>query len=189
MVSMPPEFGQLVGLGKVRGTITITRGGWPLLGGCTAFISSSILPKAETLVPQAEGFSFSRATIDSDFVSQLKMICDSVLYACLSKIADTAKKRYYLDLSYTAVTGQNFRGGLDAFLNNLHEFEVLDLHLHIFEPYDLRVPLVVIDSFVLLSCHFEDLRSDLERSKEFHYEGGLFHAIVATLYMRFLRTT
>ena len=125
------------------------------------------------------------------FLVQLRTICDSVLYAYLSKVADTEEKRHYLDLSYTAVRypGVFYLEELDKFLNHLHKFEIMDLHLSVFQPYDLRVLLVAMSDHYWLSYYFHDFRSDPERSKEFHYEGGLLHAFVATRYMRFFRTT
>ena len=125
---------------------------------------------------------------DSDFVVQLMTNCDSVLYAYLSKIADTTEKRHYLDLSCTTVVG-GLRGRLnfDIFLDDLHKFEVLDLNLSVFQPYDLRVLLATIGDHFILRDYFKNFRSSPERSKEFHYEGGLWHAFVATRYMRFLR--
>ena len=131
----------------------------------------------------------SQATQDSDFVVQLVTICDSVLYAYLSKVADTAEKRRYLDLSCTVVNKEGlYSMNLDEFLDNVHKLGGIDLHLSIFQPYDLRVLLATIWHCRFLPNYFKNFRSDPERSKEFHYGVGLVHAFVATCYMRFLRT-
>ena len=147
----------------------------------------SQLLTAVILVPQVE--DLAQATQDSHFIVQLRTICDLVLYTYLSRVADTAERRHYLDLSCTVlqVAVPYFRD-LDAFLDNLHKFEALDLHLSIFQPYNLRVLFVTISDFCRLSGYFKSFRSDPERSKEFHYEDGLWHAFVATRYMQFLRT-
>jgi len=184
---MPPGFGQLVRLGKVCVTRTISRGGWSSLAVlCTAFIpSASKRHIAEALVPQVE--SVTQAT--QDIVMQLRTICDSVLYAYLSKVADTTEKQHYLGLSCTvfgAITLPH-SDGLDTFLDNLHKLEVLDLHLSLFQPHALRPFLVTINPHFCLSLYILEFRSDPERSKEFH-KGDLFDAFIATRYMRFLRT-
>jgi hypothetical protein len=120
---------------------------------------------------------------------QLRTICDSVLYAYLSKVADTAEKRHYLDLSYTVVDRKVLiSGGSDKFLDDLHKFEVLGFHLSVFQPYELRVLLVTIRDFCFLSNYFKNFRSDPERSKAFHYDDTLWHTSVATRYMKCLRT-
>ena len=139
-------------------------------------------------LPQVE--DLSQATQDSAFVVQLRTICDSVLYAYLSKVADTAEKRHYLALSYTAVENPEVvvLGDLDRFLNHLHKFKILDLHISVFHPYDLRVLLVTMSYFYSLSDYFKTFISDRARSKEFHYDVGQFHTLIATRYMRYLRT-
>ena len=141
-------------------------------------IHSFKLQTAEVLVPQVE---------DRDFTEQLAAVCDPVLYAYLSKVADTAEKRRYLNLSCTVVN-TGYLGDLDTFLDRLHKFEILDLHLSVFHPYDLRVLLAAGCHLYSLWNYFDRFRSDPERSKEFHHESGLWHALVATRYMRFLRT-
>jgi hypothetical protein len=120
---------------------------------------------------------------------QLKTTCDSVLYAYLSKVADTTEKRHYLHVSCTAVMVNGFRLGfsdLNTFLDFLHKFDVFDLH-HSVQPYDLRDLLATMSLLSHLSYYFRQFRSDPERSREFHYEDGLWHTFVATRYMRFLR--
>jgi len=118
---------------------------------------------------------------------QLKTICDSVLHAYLSKIADTAEKRHYLHVLCTAGDVAGFTN-LDTFLDKLHELKVFDLQLSVFQPYDLCVFLITMNYPVGLSYYFRSFRSDPERSREFHYEEGLWHAFVTTRYMRFYRT-
>ena len=145
--------------------------------------------KALVTFPQEE--HSTQATQDSDFVVQLRMICDSVLYAYLSKVVDTAEKRHYLDLSYATVAGQSLGSPyLYMFLDEIHKYGIVDLHLSVFQPHDLHVLLVSITSFPdHLAKYFEKFRSDPERSKEFHYEVGPFHTFIATRCMRFLGTT
>ena len=146
-------------------------------------ISRSKLHAAEALVPQAQ--HPTQAT--QDFIVQLRTICDLVLHAYLSKIADTAEKRHYLHALCTAVQGSGWTT-LDSFLNMLHEFKIFDFDLSVFQPHYPRVLLATLKTSSDLSFYFEKFRSDRERSREFHYEEGLWNAFVATRYMRFLRT-
>ena len=178
-------FGQLVRLGKVCGFRTISRGGWASLWRTELFIPSSKLRTAEVLVLQIE--RSTRAT--QDFVVQLRMICDSAFYAYLSKVANTAGRRHYLHALCTAVDRKKlgFRE-FDAFVGNLHKFKVFDLHLSFFPLDDLRVLAFTMNRWSDLSHYFRDFRSRPERSKEFYYDAGLWHTLVATRYMRFLRT-
>ena len=142
---------------------------------------------AKTLILQGE--ILSQATQDSDFVVQLRTICDSVLYAYLSKVADTAEKRHYLYLSCTVVDGGRLHSvDLDGFLNDLHKLEILDLQLSIFQPHDPRVLLFAMNHLHPLSNYFKNFISNPERSRDFHYEDSSWHALVATRYMRFLRS-
>ena len=141
---------------------------------------------ADTLVPQLE-YLHQATTEDSAFVMKLRAICDSVLYAYFSKVADTAEKQHYLHLSCTVIDKQPFPD-LDEVLDDLQKFEILDLHLSVFQPYGLRVLLVAIRHVSSVFMYFKNFRSDPERSKEFHYEGGPLHAFVAARYMRSLRT-
>ena len=100
---------------------------------------------AEALFPQVQ---CSTQAIQ-DFVMQLKTICDPVLYSYLSKVANTAEKRHYLQVACTAVDGLYARdlGELDTLLDDLHEFKVFDLHHSVFRPYDLRVLLVPMSTW------------------------------------------
>ena len=74
------------------------------------------------------------------------------------------------------------------FLENLHEFNLKVLDLSVFHPEDLRVILFTMSGFSYLSNYVKSFRSDPERSREFHYEGGVWHTFVATRCMRYLRT-
>jgi len=105
---------------------------------CTGlFIPPSKVHPAELLVPQVE--NPTQAT--QDIVVQLRTICSPVLYAYLSRIADTAEKQRYPHVSCTEVDGKRtiFRD-LDMFFENLHEFKVFDLS--VFHSDDLRVLLL-----------------------------------------------
>ena len=147
------------------------------------------LHTAEILVPQVQSASQATQVI----IVQLRSICDSALHAYLSKVADTAKKRHYLHASCTAVDERALEWfklmEFDPFLEDLYKFKIFDLHLSIFQPYNLRVLLTTMSSRFALSDYIRRFRSDPERSREFHYEDGLWHAFVATRYMRFLRVS
>jgi len=83
------------------------------------------------------------------------MICNSVLYAYLAKIADNAEKQHYLDLLCMVVEREGHESrDFNMFLDNLHKFEVLDLHLSIFQPYDLRILFTSMCHFIYLSGYF-----------------------------------
>jgi len=153
-----------------------------------SFIPSSKLYTAEALVPQVGPLTWYIRS--SDFALELRKLCDPVLYAYLSKVANTAEKRHYLHVSCTAVAkhGLYLREGVDAFLGDLHVVKALDLYLSVYQPYDLRVLFATLSNRCRLWNYFKSFRSDPERSREFYYEGGLWHAFVATRYMRFLRT-
>jgi len=155
------------------------------------------------LFPQVENLTQA----SHDFVTQLRTICDSALYAYLSMIVDTAGKRNYLDLSTAVAASAGDRSNLGSnwyrFLDSLHNLKVLDINPAVFqprltghtslrrphfaEPYSPLVLLVTADSISPLSHYFKRFRLDLERSREFYYEYSRWHAIVATRYMRFLR--
>ena len=156
---------------------------------------SSLLPNFTRLrhwfqpaIPQVE--DPAQAAQDSDSVRQLRTVCDSILYAYLSRVADTPEKRHYLDLLYTMVNGRGGRNliNADTFLDVLHKCKVLGLHPSSFQPADFQVLFAAMDRFYHFPYYLETFRSDLERSKDFHYEGGLWHAFVATQCMRYLRT-
>ena len=118
---------------------------------------------------------------------QLRTICDSVLRAYLSRVADTAEKQRYLHVYCTAVDGKRrIFGDFDTFLESLHEIDVFDLS--VFQLDDLRILLFTMSHSSGLSDYIRSFRSDPERSREFWYEDGLWHAFVATRYMRFMRT-
>ena len=180
-------FGQLDRLGKIRSTRAISRISWSFVESRTGLlIPSSALRIAEALVLQVE---HSTKAIQ-DFIVQLRTICDSVLYAYLSKIADTAEKRHYLHALCTAVEGRQLSSReVHTFLNLLHKLQIFDLHHSVFRPYDLRVLLAPMSDYCsTLWQYFWTFRSDPERSREFHYDPGPWHAFLATRYMRLLRT-
>jgi len=122
------------------------------------------------------------------------MIRDSVLHAYLSKIADTAEKRHYLHVSETAVHAIycGFRHNFDPFsrtlLGDLYELKVFNLKPSDFQPYDLCILLVIMDRESVLSDYIKGFRSDPQRSREFHYEPGVWITFVVTRYMSYLRT-
>ena len=178
------RFGQLGGLGEVRGTRPIVLDFWPLWLQCTAFIPPKLLT-AEVPVPQ--GADLARKIQDSDFLVQLRTTCDSVLHAYLSKVADTAEKRYYLKLS-CSVVGSSPRC-LDVLPDYLCRLGILDLHLSDFQPYNLCFLLAARCHLNSFRNYFAGFRRDPERSKEFHFEYFRWpgYAFVATRCMRFLR--
>ena len=149
-------------------------------------IPSSKLHTAEALVPQVE----HSTQTSQDFVVQLRTICDSVLYAYLSKVANTAEKRHFLHASCTAVAAKHptFRT-VDTFIDFLDKSKIFDRDHSIFQPYNLNVFLAIMSRSTALVMYFRKFTSDPERSREFHYEDrGLWHAFIATRYMRFMRT-
>ena len=84
------------------------------------------------MVPQVKN------STHQDFFVQRRTIRDSV-YSHLTKVADTTKKRYYLDHTCTTIYGEGlYAGDLDTFLHNLLKFKVLDIHLSVFQPDDFR---------------------------------------------------
>ena len=150
------------------------------------FIPSSKLHTPEALVPQFR--NLTRPT--QDFVVQLRVICDSVLYAYLSRIADTAEKRQFIHVAYTVFYPKLDPFDLEDFkmvLDGLYKMKVFDPHPSDFPPYNLRVFLLTMGHWFSLSDYFRSFRTDPERSREFCYEGRLWNAFVATRYMRYLR--
>ena len=65
----------------------------------------------------------------------------------------------------------------------------VDLHLSVFQPYDLHNFLLVTNRLCPLSDYFQIFMNEPERSKEFYYECAKWRAFVATRYIKFLRTT
>ena len=126
-----------------------------------------------------------------DFVVQLRITCDAVLYAYLSRIADTAEKRRYIYVAYTVYDRLMFCSDFEGFLkfpDGPYKLKVFNPHPPDVPPYDLRVLTTLQDRRLGLRGYFWRFSSDPERSREFYYEGGLWNAFVATRYMRFLRT-
>lgn len=141
------------------------------------------------MVPQYETFSLA----NQDFLVELRTLCDSVLRAYLSKIADTAEKRNYLHALYTAAITLRLpidSRSLEAFLDDITH--ILELY-----PPDFRrcgSPHVLLDATnhwkVLHRVNYlRDFLWNRERSKLFHYDPALWNAVVAARYMRYLRTT
>ena len=145
-------------------------------------IPPSEIDAAETPTPQVE--KLTQAT--QDFVVRLTTICDSVLHAYLLKIADTSEKRHYLHLSCTAADCLSYED-LVIVLNELHKFKIFELRPADFLPYDLHALLAIVGHPSVLSCYLRTFKSDLGRSREYHHDDGLWHACVATGYMRCLR--
>ena len=73
-------------------------------------------------------------------------------------------------------------------LDGLYKLKVFNHHPSDFLPYHLRVFGVTTPSLWGLSEYFARFIRDPERSREFCYEGGLWHTFVATRYLRYLRT-
>ena len=103
--------GQLVGLGKVRGTRTIGHdnrcSGYRMRTDPSLFLPNFTPDTNFTQV----GNSTEPTQITKDFVVQPRTICDSTLHAYHSRTADTAEKRHDLHISCTAAGGY----GLQAF--------------------------------------------------------------------------
>jgi len=120
---------------------------------------------------------------------QLRTICDLVLHAYLSRVADSVEKRHYMYALCTAAPyAELYFKDVDAFLDELYKFKVFDVHHSVFQPSDIRV-LVATQSVddSALSAYFMDFSSDPERSREFHHEKCWSATFVMTRYMRFLR--
>jgi len=134
-------------------------------------------------VAQYETFS----PANQDFLMQLRTLCDSVLHTYLSKIADTAEKRNYLHVLYTAAADVAFRP-IDILegVPDLYAIpQILELSPPMFRP--CRNPRVLFDEKCI--NYLRDFLRDPERSKLFYYDPGLCSAVVVIRYMRYLRTT
>lgn len=129
-----------------------------------------------------------------DFVVQLRMICNSTLHAYLARIADTEDKRQYLHFSCTAADAYLYRKKMDMDLTHRALYEILEgfeLQPANFAPSDLRIGSLILTTHMtyhgsFLSGYLLNFRSDRERSREFHYDAGMWSAIVATRYLRTL---
>jgi len=119
---------------------------------------------------------------------QLGMICDSVLYAYLSKSADTAAKRHNLKLLVSQAAVDAIYQPFDSFRNHLHELKVFDPQPSDFQSYDLSVLLVILQNRSVLGQYVRTFRSNPWRSREFYYETRVWITFAVTCYMRYLRT-
>jgi len=131
---------------------------------------------------------------NQDFLIQLRTLGDSVIHTYLSEIADTAEKRNYLHVFYTATIAFRLVDplGLEASLSDMTQ--ILELYPPTFQP--CRNPCVLLTSTsswkVLGSWqtnYVEDFLSNPERSKLFYYDLELWSTFVAARYMRYLRRT
>ena len=146
----------------------------------------SQLDPAEAVVPQYETFS----PANKDFLMQLRTLCDSVLHTYLSKIADTADKRNYLHVFYTAADAFRLVDSLEVSLSDMTQ--ILELYPPTFQP--CQNPCVLLDSTwhwkVLAQANYlRDFLLNPERSRLFYYDPELWSTVFATRYMRYLRTT
>ena len=119
--------------------------------------------------------------------------CDSVLHTYLSKIADTTEKRNYLHVLYTTAITLRLPmepGSLKTFLHDVTQ--ILDLYPPTFQP--CNNPHVLLRStwqwdIQTQANYLRDSLSNSERSRLFYYDRGLWSAVVAARYMRYLRTS
>ena len=124
---------------------------------------------------------------------QLRTICDSVLHAYFSKVADTTEKRHYLHALQAAMVNNGiYPRARDLFIflhDPVHKLKVFDVHPSDFQPYDLSILLAIMgDRSVLGLYYMRDFSADPQRSKEFYHEAGLWITFVVTRQMRYLRT-
>ena len=138
------------------------------------------------MVPQCETFSPE----NQDFLMQLRTFCDTVLHTYLSKIADTAEKRSYLHVLYTAADVSRTMGSFEGFLNDMTQ--ILELYPPTFQPCAGN-PLVLINTARRWDDWFQanylrDFLRNPQRSKLFHYDPELWSTVVAARCMRHLRT-
>lgn len=135
-----------------------------------------------------------------DFVMRLEMICDSTLYAYLSRIADTAEKRQYLDFSCTAARvyagchdvrmSHETLTGFDLFLEHLQNLADSGFNLRPADsgPCPFRLLLLAsMDNMSSLWGYLWGFRLNPERSGEFHYDIKMWSTVGGTLCMRYLR--
>lgn len=78
--------------------------------------------------------------------------------------------------------------GFDTFLEHLHNVKGFDRLPADFEPYHFRIFfLAIMGQWSLLSGYLWSFRIDRDRSREFHYDIGMWSAVVVTQFMRYLR--
>ena len=144
----------------------------------------SQLDPAEAVIPQYETIS----PANQDFLVRLKTRCDSVLHTYLSKIAGTPAQRNYLHVLYTAAAADVLRlGDSEASLNKITE--ILQLHPPTFQP--CGNPYVLLDAtnhwkVLHRTNYLRDFLLNPERSKIFHYDSGLWSAIIVARYIKYL---
>ena len=139
---------------------------------------------AETMVPQYETFS----PTNRDFLMQLMTLCDSVLHTYLSKITDSAEKRNHLHVLYSAGDALGLQTDAEAFLNDV--ILILEPCPPTFQPcMNPRVLLHTIWRDTHVANYLRDFLRDPERSGLFYYDPGLWSAVVAARYIRYLRIT
>ena len=146
---------------------------------------------AEAVIPQYETISPE----NQQFLVRLRTRCDSVLYAYLSKIAGTPEQRNYLHVVYTIAAADDVlqpedSDELEATLNKITE--ILKLHPPTFQP--CGSPYVLLDAtshwkVLHRTNYLRDFLSNPERSRLFHYDSGLWSAIVVVRYIKYLGTT
>jgi len=141
------------------------------------------LAPAEAVAPQHEIFSPE----NQGFLMQLRTRFDSVLHTYLLKIADTTQKRNYLHAVYTAgMDNAHFGCSLDDMIIT----QILELHPPTFQPCTNLIFLFGTRRHQWnVVMYLKDLLWDPERSKLFYYDRGLWSAVVAARYMRYVRTT
>jgi len=153
-------------------------------------VTFSQLGLAEALVPQCEAFS----PANQDFLMELRTRCDSVLRSYLSKIAENTEKRNYLHVLYTTAITLRLPPmqprSLEAFLNDVTQ--ILDLYPPTFER--CSSPHVLLDAawqwdIQTEAYYLRDFLWKPERSGSFRYDQGLWSAVVAARYMKYLRIT
>ena len=152
------------------------------------------LNPAEALVPQYETFS----SANQDFLMRLKTLCDSVIHTYLAKIADTAEKRSYLHVLYTAVDCASWVVGpsLEVFPDYAIS-QILALNPPAFQP--CGNPNVLLNWRATnpwtgqhSQCRANYIRDFLwnpERSRLFHYDPGQWNAVVVARFVKYLRTS
>lgn len=121
------------------------------------------------------------------------MICDSVLHAYFSKVADTAEKRHYLHVLQASMVNNAIYPRTRDFIifqhDPVHTLKVFDLHPSDFQPYDPNVLLAIMQNPSVLGLYYtRSFSSDPQRSREFYHEAGLWITFVVTRLMRYLRT-
>ena len=151
------------------------------------------LDPAEAVVLQYETFS----PANQSFLMQLRTLCDSVIHTYLVKIADTAEKRNYLHVIYTAVDCAFQVMGPDLGVSPTQISRILAS-----DPSTFQLcgnPDVFIHAIYFstgqhkqhkqhLTNYIRDFLWNPERSRLFHCDPGLWSPVVAVRFMRYLTT-